>query len=216
MASTASSAMTALVDGVRGFLSGGVDTWAATLANFSPFGLLWNAITTALDALGIQVPEKFRNFGSFIVDGLIGGIGSKLAALKETVLGMAGMVQDLFTGEMKIRSPSRVFMEYGGFISQGAALSIQNGQAGVHAAVMALAGAAAVGAPAFAADSGLAEPARIDRRPAPILQGDTITIQIHAAPGMDAQVIAQMVQAELRRNEQAKAARLQNAFNDFG
>lgn len=226
VASTASSAMTALVDGVRGFLSGGVDTWSATLANFSPFGLLWNAITTALDALGIQVPEKFRNFGSFIVDGLIGGIGSKLSALKETVLGMAGMVQDLFTGEMKIRSPSRVFMEYGGFISQGAALGIQSGQAGVHAAVLALAGAAAVGAPAFAADGGLAEPARIDRRPAlaapgasrpaPVLQGDTINIQIHAAPGMDAQVIAQMVQAELRRNEQAKAARLQNAFNDFG
>lgn len=52
-------------------------------------------------------------------------------------------------------------------------------------------------------------------RPTPVIQGDTITLQIHAAPGMDEHTLARLVSAELDRRERAKAARAQAAFYDW-
>jgi TP901 family phage tail tape measure protein len=223
--STAKGVLSGMVDGVRGLLDGGVDAWMTALLNFSPFGVLWNAITATLSALGIQVPEQFRNFGGFIVDGLIGGINGKLSALKDAVLGAASSAASWFKERLGIASPSKLFTQFGGWISEGAANGIEAGQAHVRAAALAMAGAATVGMPTFAAAADV-QPVAIDRRPAlaapgaarpaPIVQGDTIAIHIHATPGMDERAIAQIVQAELQRNERAKVARLQNAFNDFG
>ncbi|WP_284336721.1 phage tail tape measure protein [Comamonas sp. NoAH] len=245
--STAQGVLTGLVEGVRNLLDGGVGAWMAALLNFSPFGVLWNAITAALSALGIQVPEQFRNFGSFIVDGLIGGIQSKLSALKEAVVGAASSAASWFKERLGIASPSKLFTQYGGWISEGAANGIESGQFKVRAAALAMAGAASVGMPAFAATAEL-PPGLIDHRPAITLptfaaapempavaidrrpaiaapaamrptvtiQGDNITMHIHSQPGMDAQALAQAISAELQRREYAKAARLQNAFNDFG
>lgn len=51
--------------------------------------------------------------------------------------------------------------------------------------------------------------------PAPVIQGDTITLHIHAAPGMDEQAIARLVTAELERRERIKTARTQAAFYDW-
>lgn len=71
------------------------------------------------------------------------------------------------------------------------------------------------------------DPVQIDRRPAmnrqapaaarpaPIIQGDNITIQIHAAPGMDAQTLAREVERLLDQRDRAKAARLSNSFTDW-
>lgn len=223
--STAKGVLSGMVDGVRGLLDGGVDAWMTALLNFSPFGVLWNAITATLSALGIQVPEQFRNFGGFIVDGLIGGINGKLSALKDAVLGAASSAASWFKERLGIASPSKLFTQFGGWISEGAANGIEAGQAQVRAAALAMAGAATVGMPTFAAAADV-QPVAIDRRPAlaapgaarpaPIVQGDTIAIHIHATPGMDERAIAQIVQAELQRNERAKVARLQSAFNDFG
>ena len=61
----------------------------------------------------------------------------------------------------------------------------------------------------------LSAPAPAAPRPAPVIQGDNITIQIHAQPGMDPQALALAVSAELDRRERAKAARLQNSFTDW-
>lgn len=245
--STAQGVLAGLVEGVRNLLDGGVGAWMAALLNFSPFGVLWNAITAALSALGIQVPEQFRNFGSFIVDGLIGGIQSKLSALKEAVVGAASSAASWFKERLGIASPSKLFTQYGGWISEGAANGIESGQSKLRAAALAMAGAASVGMPAFAATAEL-PPGLIDHRPAITLpkfaaapempavaidrrpaiaapaamrpavtiQGDNITMHIHSQPGMDTQALAQAISAELQRREYAKAARLQNAFNDFG
>ena len=134
-----STAITGLVDGVKSILDGGVGAWVTALLNFSPLGLLWNTFTTALAALGVQVPEQFRNFGSFIMDGLIGGITGKLAALKDTVLGVASSAASWFKEKLGIASPSKVFMQFGGWVSEGAAKGIDAGQAGVRAAALGLA-----------------------------------------------------------------------------
>lgn len=234
---TVGGAIRSFVDSVRSILDAGVGAWITALLNFSPFGVLWNAITAALGALGIQVPEQFRNFGSFIMDGLIGGITGKLTSLKDTVVGAAESIAKWFSFELKIKSPSRVFTQFGGWISEGAAVGIEAGQAGVRAAALAMAGAAL--APVASAGTGTAAgPAPVASAgtgtaagPAPVVApgtaiapsaaaagaapaGGGINITIHAAPGMDAQAVARAVAAELDKRERQKSSRAHSGMYD--
>ena len=138
----ASSTWSSIVTAVSSLMSMGIGQWVQILLNFSPFGMLWTAFTSALSLLGIQVPEQFRSFGSFIIDGLIGGITGRLAALKDAVVGAATSAASWFKQKLGIASPSKVFTQFGGWISEGAAKGIEAGQAGVRAAAVALAGTA--------------------------------------------------------------------------
>lgn len=211
-----STAITGLVDGVKSILDGGVGAWVTALLNFSPMGLLWNTFTTALSALGIQVPEQFRNFGSFIMDGLIGGITGKLAALKDTVVGVASSAASWFKEKLGIASPSKVFTQFGGWISEGAANGIEAGQAAVRAAALAMAGAAA--APTLAMDGPVSTapaPMLASRASAAPVAGGHTEIHIHAAPGMDPQAIARAVSQELDRRERQRASRGRSALSDL-
>lgn len=222
--STVGGAIRTFVDSVRSVLEGGVGAWITALLNFSPFGVLWNAITAALGALGIQVPEQFRNFGSFIMDGLIGGITGKLAALKDAVVGAATSAASWFKEKLGIASPSKVFTQFGGWISEGAAVGIEAGQAGVRAAALAMAGAAL--APVASAGTGTAAgPAQVVAPGAAIAPsasaagaapagGGGISITIHAAPGMDAQAVARAVAAELDKRERQKSSRAHSGMYD--
>lgn len=218
-----STAITGLVDGVKSILDGGVGAWVTALLNFSPLGLLWNTFTTALAALGVQVPEQFRNFGSFIMDGLIGGITGKLAALKDTVVGVASSAASWFKEKLGIASPSKVFTQFGGWISEGAANGIEAGQAAVRAAALAMAGAAMVpvahaeSAPLSAVPVAAIKPAAPrNTAAAPVVAGPSnYNITINAAPGMDAQAIARAVAAELDRRERQSTARRKSSLHDI-
>ena len=214
--SMASAAMSAVMGEVRSIIDGGVASWIAAILNFSPLGILWGIFTNALAMLGVQVPQQFRSFGSFIMDGLIGGITGKLAALKDTVVGAAESIAKWFSFELKIKSPSRVFTQFGGWISEGAANGIAAGQAGVRAAALAMAGAAA--APVGAMDAGGAissGPALAPRTGAAVATApSSYNITINAAPGMDAQAIARAVAAELDKRERQNASRGRSALHD--
>ncbi|ATH13818.1 phage tail tape measure protein [Delftia acidovorans] len=87
---------------------------------------------------------RFVEIGGQLIDGLISGVTAKLTALKDTVIGAATSVGQWFKETLGIASPSRVFMEYGGWVSEGAALGIQKGQGLAAAAAVGLAGATAV------------------------------------------------------------------------
>ena len=128
------------------------------------------------------------------------------------MVGVAGEVAATFKETLGINSPSRVFMEYGGWISEGAAIGMQKGQhlaaaaavglAATTAAPMALAGGSALARPAGAA---MAAPAA----------GSTYQITINAAQGMDGQAIAQAVRAEIERMEAAKRRRVNSQMSDM-
>ena len=222
----ASNTWSSIVTAVSSLMSMGVGQWVQILLNFSPFGLLWTAFTSALSLLGIQVPEKFRSFGSFIIDGLIGGITGRLAALKDAVVGAATSAASWFKQKLGIASPSKVFTQFGGWISEGAAKGIEAGQAGVRAAAVALAGTAMI--PVAQADGGrpnaaapMAAIAPAANRGAgvsapPATAGpSTYNITIHAAPGMDAQGVARAVAAEMDRRERQAAGRRNASLHDL-
>ena len=156
--------------------------------------------------------DRFFAAGADLIGGLANGVTSRLAALRDTVVGVASSVAAWFKETLGINSPSRVFIEYGGWISEGAAIGMQKGQhlaaaaavglAATTAAPMALAGGSALARPAGAA---MAAPAA----------GSTYQITINAAQGMDGQAIAQAVRAEIERMEAAKRRRVNSQMSDM-
>lgn len=181
------------------------------------FSNLWKTITTGLSSMW----QTFTSLGGMLMDGLIGGITGRLAAVKDAIVGAASSAVGWFKEKLGIRSPSRVFMAAGHYLGEGAAIGIQRSSALVRKASVGMAAAAAIGMPGAAGADAL----RIDERPpltagagvrAPtVVQGDTITIQITAGAGTDAQALARAVSAELDRRASAKAARARSALGDI-
>ncbi len=86
----------------------------------------WNALNArvganigALRGYLASLPGMFVQLGSDMIGGLIRGILGNLAALKKTIVGAASAAADWFKQRLGIRSPSRVFMGFGGHIVDG-------------------------------------------------------------------------------------------------
>ena len=216
--------LVAIWDGITGriseAISGGVGNWLALLLDFSPIGILHSVIAFALDALGIELPARFSTLGANLISGLVGGITSGLGWLKDTVVGVASSVAGWFAEKLGINSPSRVFMQYGGWVSEGAALGIAGGQGAVRNAALSMATAATLAMP-MAAD---AAALRLDTRPPMAAHmaaqaggsgGNTYTITINPAAGADPQAIARAVSAELDRRERSQQSRRLSALHDI-
>lgn len=184
------------------------------------FSNIWANIKAGLSSLW----DAFKQFGGMLMDGLVGGITSRLAAVKNAITGVADSTIGWFREKLGIRSPSRVFMAAGHFLGEGAAIGILRSAALVRKASVGMAAASAIGMPGVSMAGNA--PLRIDSRPplasagagqrAPTtVQGDTITIHINPAPGMDPQTIARAVSAELDKRERTKAARVRSRLSDI-
>lgn len=103
---------------------GGLAGVAALILNFSPMSLFYRVFSGVMSYFGIELPGKFTEFGSMIIDGLVNGIRNKAEAVKDAVVGLGSSIKSWFTGDLQIHSPSRVFLGYGANISEGAALGI--------------------------------------------------------------------------------------------
>lgn len=172
---------------------------------------------------------RFFNFGADIIGGLVNGILSGIGRVRDAVGQAADAALGWFKDKLGIRSPSRVFIEAGANIAQGAALGIDRTAPQVRAAALGMATASLVALPAMALpavgqSAGLGAPAPAhaplagmrSSGPNVVVQGDTVHLTIQAGAGADPAAIAQLVRAELARHEQAKAARLRGAYVDYG
>ncbi|KDF49434.1 phage tail tape measure protein, TP901 family, core region [Enterobacter cloacae BWH 43] len=110
---------------IKTAFNGGIVGIGKLLMNWSPVGLLYKAFAAAMKYLGIDLPAKFTDFGSNLIDGLINGIKNKWESLKTTVTDMGDSVGGWFKEKLGIHSPSRVFMGFGDNIAQGAAIGLQ-------------------------------------------------------------------------------------------
>lgn len=70
---------------------------------------------------------NFTAIGGHLLDGLLGGITSKLAALKAGIVGIGDKIVSWFKGRLGIHSPSRVFAGLGGHLATGLAMGIDRG-----------------------------------------------------------------------------------------
>ncbi len=98
------------------------------LINWSPLGLFYKAFAGVLNWFGVELPDTFTGFGAMIVDGLIDGFVGLFPKLSKAMANMGGMIKDTFKSILGIHSPSRVFADLGGNITQGLTIGLQGGQ----------------------------------------------------------------------------------------
>ncbi|HDW3810953.1 TPA: phage tail tape measure protein [Klebsiella pneumoniae] len=109
---------------IKRAFSGGITGVAALIINWSPVGLFYKAFAAVMRYFNIELPANFTDFGANMIDGLVSGITSKLAAAKDTIVNFGSSVKGWFTETLGINSPSRVFMGFGDNIVQGAVIGI--------------------------------------------------------------------------------------------
>lgn len=192
---------------------------ARNILDFSPLGLFYRAFAGVMSYFGVELPGKFSEFGSMMLDGLISGITAKLGALKDAIGNMGDSTIAWFKEKLDIHSPSRVFAELGGFTTAGLALGITKGQSEPLSAItemgkrLAAAGALVLG--------GAGSAVAIDERPpisaasaAPTIMGDTYQITIQAGPSTDIAGLRRMLEQMLDERERNKAARVRSRLGD--
>lgn len=168
---------------------------------------------------GVDMPARFSEFGSNIVQGLINGFTSMFPRVTALISGVADSIVTTFKGLLGIHSPSRVFAELGGYTMQGYGQGLLAEQSNPLSALQRIgnnlvaAGSQTIGGQvAFDARGPLAAgSAAAQAAPA---AGATYNITINAAPGMDAQTIARAVAQELDKRERAQGARMRSALYD--
>lgn len=205
---------------------GGIAGVSALILNWSPAGLFYAALAPVLQWFGFDVPAKFTEFGSNIVQGLANGIRSAIGWVTDAVGSVASGAITAFKSLLGIHSPSRVFAELGGFTMAGLGDGITRGQAGPLQAVQSVAARlTGIGAGiAIGASPAVASPVRFDTRPplaassvagtAAPAAAATITIVINPPAGSDERLIVRLVEDRLRQIENQRAARGRSRFTD--
>lgn len=113
-------------NGIRSLFAVAVAGLRAVIAGFSPVSAFSTAFSAVWGFLSGLV-GRFRTFGVNIIQGLIGGIksmaGTVVGAISSTVGNVAGTAKRM----LGINSPSRVFRQFGSWVSEGLAIGIDKG-----------------------------------------------------------------------------------------
>ena len=212
-------AFIAIVAAAAGYIWANWDTLGPKFAALwnsikSAAAAAWQAIKdTALAALR-GLADALTGIGAAMMDGLIGGIRSRAAAVYESLRAIAAKVKDTFTSVLKIRSPSRVFAEYGRHLLAGL-------QLGMHRALPApLAELRDLGARLSAEGRRIAAAGTLGAAlaaPAAAAGGNVyeINIHIHGDSAANPRAIAAEVRRAIDDRERAAAARERGKLHDI-
>lgn len=107
----------------------------------------WNEIKGIAETIWHNIEAFFaavdlQQIGRDIIQGLINGISSMAGAALDAASNIAGKIKSAVTGALDINSPSRVMFEYGGFVSEGMGLGIEDGSKFVQKSAANMAGGA--------------------------------------------------------------------------
>lgn len=197
-----------LWDGIVGFFSSGIENITASILNWSPLGMFYRGFASLMSWFGVELPGNFSEFGANILNGLIGGLTAGWNKAKEFVVNLGENIKGWFCETLGINSPSRVFMEFGGFTMQGLADGLKT------AASLPLAAMQAAVAPMVAAGSiAVASPAMA----APVGGGSStvsVTVNVYPAPGMDEKALAELVARKIADAQRAADASRRARLSD--
>lgn len=116
--------------GIKGFFSSGIGNISATILSWSPIGMFYRVFAGVLNWFGVSLPSTFAGFGRMMIGGLVNGIRSAAGSIWGALKGAIGGAVSLFRRLLGIRSPSRLFMGFGGYMMQGLHNGIDNGADG--------------------------------------------------------------------------------------
>lgn len=180
----------------------------------------WGAIMDFFKSL----PAKFSGFGSMIMDGLVGGLLGGLDKVKDTIVNAGQKTIGWFKGVLGIKSPSRVFMSAGQDTLEGYRKGIQKQEpaalkqvSGFGKRVRSVGAGIAIGASTLPAAAGVQfdnRPPIATGTPAAATAGDSVTINVYAAPGQNEREIAAQVERILQERDRRKATRARSALYD--
>lgn len=177
---------------------------------------------TGINAVLAGWPAKMMQAGVNMVAGLISGIKSMLGKAGEAIGSVGAGVIGRFKSLLGIRSPSRVFAQFGSYTMQGFAGGLLRAQSGPLLALHGIgqrvrqAGAGmalgALAAPAVAIDT---RPPVSAPRAAASVAGNTYHITVQVQPGAPVQDITQAVRAALEQFERDKQAHTRSRLGDY-
>ncbi|MDH0894681.1 MULTISPECIES: phage tail tape measure protein [unclassified Pseudomonas] len=176
---------------IKAGFNGGLAGIAELILNFSPQGLFYRAFAGVMSLFGVEMPAKFSDFGKLLIQGLIDGIKAMVPALKQAALDAAN------DGFASLREKLD-FIPAVGALNAGTKLVQQFRRE----------------------DEQLRPPPVFDNRPplTPRAPSTTnigpTTIQIHAAPGMDTNALARLVDQKLEEHRRKIAARGRSGLSD--
>lgn len=176
---------------IKAGFNGGLAGIAELILNFSPQGLFYRAFAGVMSLFGVEMPAKFSDFGKLLIQGLIDGIKAMVPALKQAALDAAN------DGFASLRERLD-FIPAIGTLNAGTKLVQQFRRD----------------------DDQLRPPPVFDSRPplTPRAPSTTnigpTTIQIHAAPGMDTNALARLVDQKLEEHRRKIAARGRSGLSD--
>lgn len=204
--------------------SGGIQGMSALIINWSPFGLFYAAFAKVLSWFGIELPSTFTGYGRMIIDGLINGINAGFNKLKSIWGTINSYLPSFMQKKMDIHSPSRVFASLGGHIMGGLQVGLNDGFPQLKAKFSDVMGIFNPNVPQaiqkINVQSALNKITGKSTQPAGqsnqvIVQGDTITMHIHAQPGQSVQDIANLVSRMLDQRQNQKMARARTSYKDI-
>lgn len=109
---------------IKTAFDGGLLGILGLILNWSPIGAFYSAFAAVLSWFGIDLPAKFTEFGSNIIQGLWNGLIAKFEAVKGWFAEKAAWFKNAFAQSNQIRSPSRVFRRFGGWMMEGLQIGI--------------------------------------------------------------------------------------------
>lgn len=210
---------------ITGFFKSGIGNISATILNWSPMGLFYSAFATVLKWFGFELPTKFTEFGSNVINGLINGIKSNFPKLKEIWNDVANYMPDWLKHRMIIRSPSRVMAGLGGHIVGGIGMGLTQAFPELKNKYNQVLNLFTNKSQSPVLDQiDIAAPVMSKIQTAPNLTqsrqssvavaGDTYTIHIHAAPGQVVQDLERQIEQVFMRIQRDKMARVRTIMAD--
>ncbi|WP_198003620.1 phage tail tape measure protein [Neisseria shayeganii] len=124
---------------IKTAFNGGLTGILGLILNWSPIGAFHSAFAAVLSWFGIELPAKFTEFGSNIISGLWNGLKARFEEVKAWFSGVAGWFAAKFQNSNEIKSPSRLFKRFGGWMMEGLQIGLGNGSARPLAAIGAVA-----------------------------------------------------------------------------
>lgn len=116
-------AVSGAFNGMRGIVNGFVESANSGLWRFiSVVGSIPDRVRNVFIGAGVWLYSAGQN----IINGLVSGLKSKIGEAVNAIQGAAGAIKDKFANALKIRSPSKVFAEFGKNITQGLANGVTN------------------------------------------------------------------------------------------
>src|SRR5699024_3439260 len=165
---------TGLWDKIKQAFAAARDAINNVITHWRPLALIKSVLLGGLGKLTHELVDKFKSLGSSIVGGIASGIKGAAGTAKNAVTNVASGTAGWFADKLGIRSPSRVFRDFGLHTIEGYRQGLQRGQRRLRHQLDTLGGAIAPGpaltfdrrAPATAPPSAAPPPPPPPARPA--------------------------------------------------